>query len=526
MADAATRLSPPRPPRARPRRPSRSGAGLLAALVAAFALPAAVPRAARAADWLQFNYDSRHSGANPEETVLGPGNVGGLRVLYHVALPGVADGAPVFLSGVATPLGTKDLLFLTTRRGILLALDAASGAVVWSRRPARRPGFTTAMPAIDPGRRFVYAYGLDGSVHRYRVEDGAEVAGRGWPQPATVKPASEQGSADLTVAVAASGRAYLYAASTGYPGAAGDSQGHVTAIDLSRGASGAQRVFNAVCSDQAGHFPAGGAADCSRTQAGIWARAGVVYDPELDRIFFTTGVGVFDADHGGRDWGDTVLALHPDGSGAGGGLPVDAYTPNDFQQLQDAGADLGSSHPVLLPPAAGSKYPHLVVQAGREGELHLLDRDDLSRQGGPGHIAGEVEPVAVPQGGPVETAPAVWVNPHDGTTWIFFVNDNGISAMQLFVDAAGNPTIFPQWTKSGGGGSSPVLAHGVLFYAGTAGLQALDPASGAVLYAHPGPGPIHWESPIVVNGRVYLADESGTLWAFGLRRRHAPPGPG
>jgi hypothetical protein len=27
---------------------------------------------------------------------------------------------------------------------------------------------------------------------------------------------------------------------------------------------------------------------------------------------------------------------------------------------------------------------------------------------------------------------------------------------------------------------------------------------------------VHWESPTVVNGRVYMPDESGTITAYGL----------
>jgi outer membrane protein assembly factor BamB len=484
-------------------------AGCLA-LGAALA-PAPAPPAA-AADWPQFGYDSRHSGNNPAEATLGAANVATLRVRYHVALPGVVDGPPVFLAGAATPQGAKDLLFLETRRGMLLALDASNGAVVWSRRPANRPGYTTSSPAIDPGRQFVYAYGLDGKVHKYAVGDGSEVLLGGWPQTATLKPAVEQGSAALAVATAAGGTPYLYVASSGYPGNAGDYQGHVTAINL---ATGAQQVWNTVCSDQAVHFVAGGAPDCAQTQAGVWARAGVAYDPDLDRIFFATGTGNFDADRGGHQWGESVLALHPDGTGAAGGMPVDSYTPNDFQDLQSSGEDLGCTAPALLPAAPASRYPHLAVQGGREpgGELHLLDLDDLSRQGGPGHTAGEVEPVPVPQGGPLLTAPAVWVNPQDGGVWIFFANDNGISAMQLFIDAAGNPTIFPQWTAAGAG-SSPVVANGVLYYAGSGGLRALDPVSGKLLFSDAGLGGIHWESPIVVGGRLYVADENATLWAY------------
>lgn len=489
---------------------------VLATVAAAGAALAQAPTPMQPADWPQFGYDVAHSGTTNAEWTIHRGNVATLHPLYHVALPGVVDSAPVFLAGVATAHGNQDLLLLETRRGVVVALAAASGATVWTAHLPAGPGYTTAAPAVDPGRQFLYAYGLDGRAHKLSVTDGSETKGGGWPEVVTLKPALEEGSADLAVATAAGGTSYLYVASSGYPGSTGDAQGHVTVIDL---ASGAQRVWNADCSRRTVHFTTGGAPDCAHTQSGVWARAGVVYDSVLDRILFTTGAGPFDVNLGGRDWGDTILALHPDGSGAAGGMPVDSYTPNDYQDLQDNGTDLGSSAPALLPNVPTSIYPHLAVQGGAEGELHLIDLDDMSRQGGPGHTAGEIEPVLVAQGGPLDTQPAVWVNPQDGGVWLFFANGNGISAMQLFVDAAGNPTIFTQWMATGGGGTSPVVANGILYYAGSGTLQALDPVFGTVLFSATGSGTgigaLHYQSPIVAGGRIFLADESGNLWAFG-----------
>src|SRR5258708_24375014 len=131
---------------------------------------------------------------------------------------------------------------MTPTAGRLLAVDAATGAVVWSRQPATGPQFTTSAPAIDPGRRFVYSYGLEGRVHKYRAADGQEVTGGGWPELATLKPEVEKCSPALAVAGAANRHTYLYVANGGYPGDARDYPGHVTPVDLR---SGAQPVWNA-----------------------------------------------------------------------------------------------------------------------------------------------------------------------------------------------------------------------------------------------------------------------------------------
>ena len=466
--------------------------------------------AAGGADWLQWGFDSRHSGVNDQETTIHAGNVTSLHLLYRVTLPGVADGAPAFLAGVTTPQGVKDLLFLTTKGGALLAVDAATGAVVWSKQPATGPNYTTSSPAVDPGRQYVYSYGLDGRAHKYQVGNGTEVTTGGWPQLATTKPVVEKGSSALGFAVAKSGATHLYVANGGYPGDAGDYQGHVTAIDL---ATGAQKVFNAQCSNQTVHFVIQpGTPDCGAVQTAIWARPGVVYDPDNDRILMATGNGTFAP--GTFGWGDTVFALHPDGTGAGGGPPVDSYTPTDYQALQDSDADIGSTAPAVLPPVPASVPPRLAVQSGKDARVRLLNRDDLSGQGGPSHTGGELQLLNLPQGGGVLTQPAVWVNPADQGVWTFIANGGGISGLRLTVGPGGTPSLVSKWTN-GAGGTSPVLANGILYYAGSGVLHALDPTTGNTLWSDTtNVGGIHWESPIVVQGHVYLTDEAAHLIAW------------
>lgn len=302
-------------------------------LVIALAL-VLVPSAAYAYDWPQFDGNSQHSGNNTYETAITPSNAHSLQQLFQATLPSIADGAPAYAGFIKTPGGYKNLILVTTQAGHIIALDALTGAQVWGHQyPAgscrinNGPNvcYTTSSPAIDPNRQYVYSYGLDGYVHKYRVDNGTEIMGGGWPELATLKPFDEKGSSALSVATAKNGASYLYVTNGGYPGDNGDYQGHVTAINL---ADGSQRVFNAVCSDQAAHFiEQPGSPDCPQVQTAIWARAGVVYDAATDKIYMATGNGTFDpANH---DWGDSVFALNPDGTGVNGS-PLDSYTPTDY----------------------------------------------------------------------------------------------------------------------------------------------------------------------------------------------------
>ena len=413
---------------------------------------------------------------------------------YQVTLPAAADGAPVFLEQVTTASGVKDLLFVNTTQGHILAVNAQTGAIVWSKQFAFSSAATSTSPAIDPNRQYVYTYGREGYVHKLLVGDGSEVLTGGWPQLVTLKPAVEKVSSALATATVA-GTNYLYVATSGYPGDAGDYQGHVVTINL---ATGTQKVFNTLCSEQAVHFAQFPALpDCtSQKQTGAWGRPGVIYDAGTNRIFMATGNGKYDAAN--NHWGDSVLALTPDGTGVGG-KPIDAYTPASFQSLQNADADLGSTSPAILPVPPTSNVQHLAVQGGKDSLLRLINLADLSGQGGPGHTGGEVGSLGINVGGQVLSQPAVWVNPADSTTWTFITNGSS-QAFRLSIAANGNPSLVSQWTGGSGANSSPLVANNVLYVASGSTLRALNPVTKAQLWATGSAantiGSIRWQSPV------------------------------
>ena len=474
---------------------------------------------ARAYDWLQINGDPQHSGNNTLETILSPANVGNLVFSFQATLPSIADGAPVYLSGVSTLSGTRDLLFLTTKAGHILALDAHAGTLIWSHQYAAgtckinngaNPCYTTSSPVIDPSLLYVYSYGLDGKVHKYQVGDGTEIMTGGWPETTTLKGFDEKGSSALSFATSG-GTTYLYMTNGGYPGDNGDYQGHVTAIDLS---DGTQKVFNALCSDQTVHFvETPGAPDClGHVQSALWARVGVVYDSVTDNIFMATGNGDYDGNMGGHEWGDSVFSLNPVGTGSSG-KPLDSYTPTNFAFLQSSDQDLGSTAPAILP--APGYAGRLAVQSGKDGKLRLINLMDLSGKGGPGSVGGEIQLINVPQSGQVLSALAVWVNPADSSTWVFVANGSGISGLKLTV-TGGVPSLAMQW-KTVNGGFSPLIANNVLYYAGTSFIRALEPTTGNQLWIDTTKvGGSHWQSPVVANGVLYITDQASHLTAYSL----------
>jgi outer membrane protein assembly factor BamB len=108
-------------------------------------------------------------------------------------------------------------------------------------------------------------------------------------------------------------------------------------------------------------------------------------------------------------------------------------------------------------------------------------------------------------------------HPTRGATWVFIANENRISGLKLGLDGAGNPQLaaeVPNAWIDHTGGTSPVMANGILYYAWFAGVRALDATTGDELWRGTHLGNIHWESPIVVNGRLYVSDENRHLLAY------------
>jgi outer membrane protein assembly factor BamB len=485
-------------------------------------------------DWLQFNGGPTHSGANYDEFYINPASVTKLSVLYQVKLPSPADSPPVFLRRVTTAQGNQDLLFINTFDGQLLALDAITGDIVWSQThgpngcimnslsnpQSTSPCFTTSGPAIDPNRQYIYVYGLDGYVHKHRVTDGVEITGNGWPELATRKTVDEKGSSNLSIATAKDGTSYLYVTNSGYPSDMGDYQGHLTTINLT---TGEQKVFNVLCSDQAVHFydalgPAPNTPDCSEVQAGVWGRSGAVYDPATDKVYITSGNGSYDPQN--HYWGDSLLALNPDGSGLNGD-PLDSYTPTDYAQLQNDDMDLGATTLAILPPLPGSSIAHVGVQGGKDAILRLVNLDDLSGQGGPGHTGGEIGSLALPGGPEMNSTPVVWTDPQDGNIWLFATSANGLFALRVSVDPASHLPVLSLVWSSPNPGNSPLVANGVLFYEGNPSsyrgeVYALDAATGESLWSYQMPQDryFHWGTPVVADGVLYTIDYGNYVTAF------------
>ncbi len=432
----------------------------------------ALAQAAPAQDWTTFGGNVQSTSANREATGITAANVGKLGH-RQIRIDGLVDASAIYLHGASIRGVRHDAIFVTTSYGKTLALDADSGDALWEFTPASyrqlagTRQFTNSTPVADPDGRSLYAASPDGYIEKLAIADGHPL----WRTSITKLPVREKMDSPLKFF-----RGHVIAVTAGYIGDRPPYQGHVAVLDAGTGKL--LHVWNSLCSDRGGLLRPD---SCPQTQSAIWGRAGAVIDPESGDIFVATGNGDW---NGTTDWGDAVLELNADATAMLGN-----YTPVNTEELNESDLDLGSTSPVLLDGG-------LLAQGGKDAKIRLLSRQQIA--GTDPHKGRELQIVSTPSGSELFTQPAVWQR--DGQTWMFVADNGGTAAWQLQ-----NGMLHQAWSN-GNGGTSPFEADALLFvYAPEGGLNVYEAATGKRIATLPcGSG--HWNSPIVVDGRIILPE--------------------
>jgi PQQ-like domain len=401
-------------------------------------------------------------------TPIRAGNVAHLH-RRQVRLPGTVDSAPIYLHAVRVTGKRRNVFVMTTTYGRTLAVDAANGRTLWTFTPrgygswAGTYQITQAGPTADSDRRHVFTASPDGRLHRLTLSNGREVSSGRWPVSLTKDPKHEK----LTSSLNLIGNR-LVTTTGGYIGDQPPYQGHVVTLDRTSGRI--EAVFNALCSNVRHIQPP---TSCPAVIAAIWGRAGAVLTPRRT-VLVSTGNGPFDDR---RNWGDSAVELSLNG------LRIrHTWTPGNQRQLEATDADLGSTSPVVVPGG--------VLQSGKFGVLDVLSTKlrHLQQLRNPGASA-------------MFTAPAVWTR--GGRTTVFATTGSGTVAFSWR-----GHRLHRVWA-SGEGGTSPMLAGGLLYvYDPSGSLVVRSPGSGRVLARLPA-GSGHWNSPIVGGGVVALPEGNG-----------------
>ncbi|MGA7539137.1 MAG: PQQ-binding-like beta-propeller repeat protein [Steroidobacteraceae bacterium] len=340
------------------------------------------------------------TGANLTETVLTPANVnassfGLLRVL---AVDGKVDAQPLYLAQLSIAGATHNVVFVATENDSVYAFDPQSGATLWhvsllgsGESPSDDRGCgqitpqigVTATPVIDRaagphGAIFVVAMSKDSSsnyhqrLHALDLATGAEL----FNGPVTVNPTySSAAGGERTFAPGqyAERAALLLENHTLYTGWTShcDAQpysGWIVAYSESTLAQTA--VLNFAADSEAG--------------PSVWMSGGGLAADSSGNIYLLTANGAFEStlDSNGfpqyGDYGNSFLKL----STAGGGLAVaDYFSPSNEIAESAADEDLGSGGAMLLPDVTDSSgvVRHLMIGAGKDGNLYVVNRDDMGK---------------------------------------------------------------------------------------------------------------------------------------------------
>ena len=496
---------------------------------------------------LTYQYDASRAGANLNESVLTKASVTVNRFgkLFSYPVDGYIYGQPLYLPSVTIPRkGVHDVVYVATEHDSLYAFDAdtsagPNSAPLWqisfinpiagvTTVPSQDTACSqitpelgiTSTPVIDPGSGTIYVVAMtketSGSstayVHRLHALDvatGAEKAGSPVAIQASVPGTGEGGTTVTFRAKDYKQRAGLVLSNgilyTAWASHCDIGQYHGWLIAYDAKTLVQTAVYN--------NTPNG-------NQASFWAGGAAPAVDAAGNIFVVGGNGTFDAGGKGPDVGESYLKL----STSGGLALADYFAPFNYDSLNQADLDLGSAGVALLGDEAGSsQHPHLMVGAGKEGRIYLLDRDNLGKV-----RAGSDSQIVQSQLGAIG---ALFGNPAYYNKTIYFcgVNDNlkafPISGARIATSAASQsaeqfvyPGCVPTISANG-------AADGIVWIIEASGrLHAYDASNLATeLYnSDQSPTrdsltgtPVKFSVPTVVNGRVYAGTQS-TLEVYGL----------
>lgn len=394
-----------------------------------------------------YHVDQTSTGQNLTETILTPSNVNVNQFgkLATVPLDGQVYGEPLYVAGVPISAGaiqgSHNVVFAATEHDSLYAIDAQSGNVLWhdsfinpaagvTTIPYREvysddivPEYgITGTPVIDPNTNTLYVVAntkevrSDGTHYVYRlhaidITSGAEKLGG----PAVIGDTLVNGASYTFIAgpsVNGSGRGSVNGTITfnalwelqragltlangsvyvafGSHSDLGTAHGWIVGFDAQSLAMTA--AFNTTPNGDLGT---------------IWQSGNSITVDDQGYMYVTTGNGAFDAvlDSNGfpinHNYGQSVIKLAVDRNSSpanqnsnGWGLKVvDYFTPYNQQTLDEQNLDLSGGIALLADQDGSAQHPHLLVVAGKQGRVYLIDRDNMGKfDPNSDHVVQEVD---------------------------------------------------------------------------------------------------------------------------------------
>jgi uncharacterized repeat protein (TIGR03806 family) len=508
---------------------------------------------------LTYHNDNTRDGANTNEVLLTHAsvNVATFGKLITYPTDGYIYAQPLYVSGLVIPgQGTHNAVFVATENNSIYAFDADSnagtnGGLLWQTNLGTAAlssnhefgdrynggNYTdivpqvgiTGTPVINLGAGTLYvdvrtrvvgvATNYYHSVQALNITNGTEqpyspvivtnsVHGKGVDSVGgvvTFNPLQENQRPGLTLAGGMLYVAYGSFADTD------PYHGWVLGFNATNLQQSAKYVFNTTPNASVANFGA------NAGEGALWMGGNGLCVDANTNLYFETANGSFSANTNGGDYSDSFVRL----STSNGLAVADYFTPYYQLSLANADEDLGSGGPILLPASVGSAaHTNLIVGAGKEGKIHLVDRDNMGKYNASSDQIVQEVPNAI---GSAFSTPAyfnyqIYYQGSGDVTKGFFISNAVISgtpvsqATTSFSALGGTPSVSANGTNNGivwtiqsdaFGSSGPAVLHA---YNATNLALELYNSSQNLARDNPG-GAIQMTTPTVVNGKVFIGAE-------------------
>jgi hypothetical protein len=359
---------------------------------------APAPPAAAQTNVTTYRDDVARTGSNLTESVLTLANVNSssFGLLRMLSVDGKVDAQPLYVSHLSIAGGSHDVVFVATENDSVYAFDPQSGATLWhvsllgsGETPSDDRGCdqispeigVTSTPVIDlsagpHGAIFVVAMSKDSSsnyhqrLHALDLTTGAElfngpvVVDPSYSSPAGGQKTFSPGQYAERAALLLENQT-LYTSWTSH---CDDQPYSGWIVGYSESTLAQTAVLNVAADSDAG--------------PSIWMSGGGLAADSAGNVYLLTANGAFETTQNSSgqpedgDYGNSFLKL----STSGGSLAVaDYFSPSSEVAESAADEDLGSGGVMVLPDVtdASGAVRHLVVGAGKDGNLYVVNRDDM-----------------------------------------------------------------------------------------------------------------------------------------------------
>ena len=498
-------------------------------------------------DVLTYHYDATRQGLNDSESTLTPSNVNSKSFgkIGFFPVDGKVDGQPLYVHALLVSNQQRNVLFVVTENDSIYAFDADTYAQLWQ------------VSALGEDETPSDDHGCDRIAPTIGITDTPVIDRQQGPNGAIYFVAMSEDSngyyhqrlhaLDLVTGAELFGGPTEISAT--YPGNGDNSQNGQVIFDPGQYAERVALLevngviymaFTSHCDFRpyTGWVMAYSAAMLSQTsvlnltpngsEGAIWMSGGGLSADSQGYIYLLDANGTFDTTLNSQgfpnsgNYGNAFVKLATSPQLA----VADYFEPYNGVNESDQDVDLGSGSAMILPDVTdkNEQTHHLVVGAGKDGHIYVLDRDNMGKFRSNGNAIYQDLPGAVSNGvwgSPAYFNDTVYYGDNDDLLKAFRISNGTLSSSPsslttvIFTYPGTTPTVSAAGTVNGIvwalENTNPAVLHA---FDATNLSHELYNSNEAAARDQFGPGN-KFITPVVVNGKVFVGTTNGVA-AFGL----------